>query len=50
MGEGIIIIIIILLLFKFFIPALVDGFSREFEWQQVLSNYWNSPRYSGRRQ
>ena len=31
----IIIIIIIILCSEFFMPALADGFSLEFEWQQV---------------
>ena len=31
----IIIVIIILLFWEFFAPALADGFSQEFEWQQV---------------
>ena len=31
--DGIIIIIIIITLCEFFTPALVDGFSLKFEWQ-----------------
>ena len=45
----IIIIIIITFLFsKFFKPALADGFSLEFEWQQVSSSLQDSSQYSGR--
>ena len=36
--STIIIIIIISLLWEFFTPALADGFSLEFEWQQVSSS------------
>ena len=32
-----IIIIIIIIIWEFFTPALADGFSLEFEWQQVTS-------------
>ena len=31
----------------FLSPSLADGFSLEFEWQQVSSNFQDSPRYSG---
>ena len=40
--------IIILLFWEFFTPALADGFSLEFEWQQVSSSINNSTQYSGR--
>ena len=40
--------IIILLLFEFFTLALADGFSQEFEWQQVPSSLQNSFYDSGR--
>ena len=35
---GVIFIIIIIFLWGFFAPALADGFSLEFEWQQVFSS------------
>ena len=41
----IIIIIIILLFWEFF---LADGFSLEFEWQQITSSLQDSFQYSGR--
>ena len=41
-------IVIILLLCEFFTAALVDGFSLEFEWQQVSSGIQDSSQYSGR--
>ena len=41
------IFIIILLLWKFFTPALADGPSLEFEWQQVFSSLQDSSQYSG---
>ena len=41
-------IIIISLFLEFFMPALADGFSQEFDWQQVSSNLQNSPQYSSR--
>ena len=31
-------------------PALADGFSLEFEWQQVSSSLQDSSQYSGRSQ
>ena len=37
-----IIIIIILLFWEFFTPTLADGFSLEFEWQQVSSSLQDS--------
>ena len=40
--------IIILLLWEFFTPALADGLSLEFEWQQISASIWNSSQYSGR--
>ena len=46
----IIIIIIILLIWEFFILASADGFSLEFEWQQVSSSLQDSSQYSGRYQ
>ena len=39
-------IIIILLIWKFFTPALADGFSQESEWQQVSSSLEDSSLYS----
>ena len=39
-----------LLLWEFFTPALSDGFSQEFEWQQVPSSLQDSSKYSGRSQ
>ena len=41
---------IIFLLLEFSIPALADGFSLEFEWQQVSSSLLDSSQYSGRSQ
>ena len=41
-GKQMIIIIIILLLLEFFTLALADGFSLEFEWQQVSSSLQDS--------
>ena len=40
--------IIILLVWDFFTPALTDGFSMGFEWQQVSPSLQNSSKYSGR--
>ena len=37
-------------LLVFFTSVLVDGFSREFEWQQVSSSLKDSSQYSGRSQ
>ena len=34
----------------FFTPALADGFSPEFEWQQVSSSFPDSSLYSGQSQ
>ena len=42
--------IIITTLLEFFISALVDGLSLEFEWQQVSSSLQDSSKYSGRSQ
>ena len=39
-----------LLLFEFFTPALADGFSLEFEWQQVSSSLQDSSQYPSRSQ
>ena len=39
-----------LLLFEFSTPALADGFSLEFEWQQVSSSLQDLSQYSGRSQ
>ena len=44
----IIIIIIIIYSFRVFTSVLADGFSLEFEWQQVSSNLQNSSKDSGR--
>ena len=44
----IIFINIILLLSEFFSPALADGLSLYFEWQQVTSSLQDSSQYSGR--
>ena len=46
----IIIIIIIIFSLEFFISALADGLSLEFEWQQVSSSHQDSSQYSGRSQ
>ena len=35
---------------EFFTSVLTDGFSLEFEWQQVSSSLQDSPQYSGRSQ
>ena len=40
-------IIIIFLFWEFFTPALGDGFSLEFEWQQVSSSVQDSSQYPG---
>ena len=34
-----------LLLWEFFTPVLANGFSLEFEWQQVFSNFQDSSQY-----
>ena len=39
---------IILHLWEFSSPALADGFTLDFERQQVSSSLQNSPQYSGR--
>ena len=39
-----------LFLFEFFTPALTDGFSLVFEWQQVSSSLQDSSQYSYRSQ
>ena len=46
----IIIIIIIIIIWVLFTPALADGFSLEFKWQQVSSSLQDSSLYSGRSQ
>ena len=46
----IIIIIIIIYSFEFFISALANGFSLEFEWQKVSSSLQDSSQYSRRSQ
>ena len=46
----IIIIIIIIYSLEFFKPALADGLSLGFEWQQVSSSHRVSSQYSGRSQ
>ena len=46
----VIIIIIIITPLEIFTSALADGFSPEFEWQQVSSNFQDSSRYSSRLQ
>ena len=43
-------IIIIIYSLEFFISANADGFSVEFEWQQVSSILQDSSQYSGRSQ
>ena len=46
-------VLLLLLLFtpqEFFISVLADGFSQEFEWQQVSSSLQDSSQYSGRLQ
>ena len=45
-----IIIIIIITPLEFFTSVLADGFSLEFEWQQVSSSLQDSSQYSGRPQ
>ena len=47
-GHIIIVIIIILHFHEFFKPALVDGFSLEFEWQHASSSLQDSSQYSSR--
>ena len=42
------IIINILLFWKFFTPALADGFSLEFERQRISSSLQDCSQYSGR--
>ena len=42
--------LLLLILFEFFPPALADGLSLEFEWQQVSSSLQNSSQYSSRSQ
>ena len=44
------IIIIIIYSLEFFTSALADGFSLEYEWQQVSSSLQDSSQYSGRSQ
>ena len=44
------ILLLLLLLLEFFTPALADGLSLEFEWQQVSSSLQDSSQYSGRSQ
>ena len=46
----IIIIIINIYSFRVFTSVLADGFSLEFEWQQVSSSLQDSSQYSGRSQ
>ena len=46
----IIIIIIIIYSLEFFMSALADGLSLQFEWQQVSSSLQDSSQYSGRSQ
>ena len=43
-------LLLLLFLFGFFTPVLTDGFSLEFEWQQVSSSLQDSSQYSGRSQ
>ena len=44
------IIIIIVIIIRVFIPALADGFTLEFEWQQISSSLQDSSQYSSRSQ
>ena len=44
----IIIIVIIIIPLEFLTSVLADGFSVEFEWQQVSSSLQDSSQYSGR--
>ena len=44
----IIIIIIMFIHLEFFTTVLADGFSLEFEWQQIFSSLQDSSQYSGR--
>ena len=46
----IIIIVIFFTPLEFFTSVLADGFSLEFEWQQVSSSLQDSSPYSGRSQ
>ena len=41
-------LLLLLLLFVFFTPVLADGFSLDFEWQQVSSSSQDSSQYSSR--
>ena len=43
-------IMIIIILFEVSTPALADGFSQEFEWQQVSLSLQDSSQYSDRSQ
>ena len=43
-------IIIIIIILEFFTSVLADGFSLEFEWQQVSSSVLDSSQDSGRPQ
>ena len=47
-NAPIIIIIIIIIPLEFFTSVLADGFSLEFEWQQVSSSLQDSSQDSGR--
>ena len=38
----------IIIFMEFFTAVLADGFSLEFEWQQVFSSLQDSSQYSGR--
>ena len=51
-GTSVIIIIIIIIIspLGFLTSVLADGYSREFEWQQVSSSLQDSSQYSGRSQ
>ena len=44
----IIFIIIIIIIIEFFLPALDDGLSLVYEWQQVFSSLQDSSQDSGR--
>ena len=39
-------LLVLLLVWGFFTPTFAEGFSLEFEWQQVPSGLWDSSQYS----
>ena len=50
-SKGLLLLLLLLLFtWAFFTSILTDGFSLEFEWQQVSSGLQDSSQYSGRSQ